>query len=121
MPAKKTKTEKAEKTAKKPEPKAKPVKASVSKYLEAVGRRKTSTARVRLHEGKGGITVNSLDFRKYFPTQELQGIIEDPFKKLKLEDSFSASVKVNGGGIHSQAEAVRHGPSLNTTPNRASA
>ncbi|MBI5787142.1 MAG: hypothetical protein HY446_01170, partial [Candidatus Niyogibacteria bacterium] len=51
MPAKKTKIEKAEKTAKKPEPKAKPVKASVSKYLEAVGRRKTSTARVRLHEG----------------------------------------------------------------------
>ena len=111
MPSKKTKSEKTEKPVKKSEPKAKQAKAPEPKvYFEAVGRRKTSSARVRLQEGNGSeIIVNSMDFRKYFPTEELQRIVEDPFKRLKLEGLFSVSIKVSGGGIHSQSEAVRHG------------
>lgn len=109
MAVKKTKIAKAvKKTAPKPKP-VKPPVSALDVYFEAVGRRKTSTARVRIFHAKGGITVNSKDYRQYFPTQELQKIVYEPLKKLKLEGDFSASVKVGGGGIHSQAEAVRHG------------
>lgn len=94
MAVKKTKTEK---------------KAVRGVYFQAVGRRKTSTARVRVFKEKGGITVNSKDCLEYFPTEELQRIVQAPLKKLKLEEDFSVLVKVSGGGIHSQAEAVRHG------------
>lgn len=80
------------------------------KYFEAVGRRKTSVARVRVWNAKEySISVNGKDFKIYFPTQELRNIIEQPFKNLKVLGKFKISVKVNGGGIHSQAEAVRHG------------
>jgi small subunit ribosomal protein S9 len=79
-------------------------------YYEAVGRRKTSVARVRLfNEGEQAITVNDKVFNIYFPTKELQNITEDPFKKMKLLGKFRVSAKVTGGGIHSQAEALRHG------------
>ena len=78
--------------------------------LEAVGRRKTSVARVRLYEGeKFSIFINQKPFENYFPTYELRHIVEEPLSKTNLTRDFSISVKVNGGGIHSQAEAVRHG------------
>jgi len=85
-------------------------KEETTNYHEAVGRRKTSIARVRLFdEGKQVITVNGKIFDAYFPTKELQNITEDPFKKMKLSGKFRVSAKVTGGGIHSQAEALRHG------------
>lgn len=107
MPIKKKITKPAKK---KPSPKkdeaALPVKAE--RFTEAVGRRKTSTARARIFAGSGAVKINERDPKQYFPTEELQGIIEAPFKKVKPEKGFSISVKVFGGGIHSQAEAVRH-------------
>jgi small subunit ribosomal protein S9 len=79
-------------------------------YLEAVGRRKTSTARVRLKEGaKTKSVINGSEIKKYFPTQELQRIVEEPLNKIKLGTKLEVEAKVSGGGIHSQAEAVRHG------------
>lgn len=80
---------------------------SKKKYIEATGRRKTSTARVRLFTGKEGYVINGKDLATYFPTEELQKIVTDPFRT--LEASYEVSVLVKGGGIHSQAEAVRHG------------
>lgn len=80
---------------------------SAKKYVVGIGRRKTSTARARIFSEKGEITVNDKNCRDYFPTEELQKIVRDPFEKLKLAD-LSASIKVSGGGIHSQAEASRH-------------
>lgn len=78
-------------------------------FLQNVGRRKTSVARVRLFtKGDGKITVNGKDFKDYFPGQELQGLVKSPIKRVGAEN-FDISVKVKGGGIHSQAEAVRHG------------
>ncbi|MBI2039105.1 MAG: 30S ribosomal protein S9 [Candidatus Niyogibacteria bacterium] len=76
-------------------------------YVGAIGRRKTSRASARIATGKG-ITVNRKDYKEYFPTEELQLHVEAPFKALKLTDKFSVSILVEGGGIHSQAEAVRH-------------
>jgi len=79
-------------------------------YFEAVGRRKTAVARVRLFkEGKKSITVNEKDYKKYFPTLDLQQIVDSSLDKMNVEEKFRASVTVRGGGIHSQAEAVRHG------------
>jgi small subunit ribosomal protein S9 len=79
------------------------------KYIEAVGRRKTSIARVRLFANHEGIIVNGIDYKKYFPTAEMQKIVEDAFRKSRPETRFGVSVKVEGGGIHGQSEAVRHG------------
>ncbi len=79
------------------------------KYIETIGRRKTSVARVRLFRKKGKITVNEKDFKEYFPTYEMQEIVLSPLNKLKVSDKFSFSVKAKGGGIHSQAEALKLG------------
>ena len=79
-------------------------------YIEAVGRRKTSVARVRLEEGpKMTFSVNEKELQVYFPTSDLQTIVKGPFGKTEGVIKYDVSVKVKGGGIHSQAEAIRHG------------
>lgn len=79
-------------------------------YTEAVGRRKTASARVRLSEApKTTFVINDKEGKEYFPTPELQKVIRAVFEKIGGEVHFAVSVKVSGGGIHSQAEAVRHG------------
>lgn len=79
------------------------------RYFEAVGRRKTAIARVRLFTKAGDFTINRKPYGTYFPTQELQKIAEEALQKMKLFGRFKVSVKLNGGGVHSQAEALRHG------------
>jgi len=80
------------------------------RYIETVGRRKTSSARVRVTPGaKINVIVNDKDYKEYFPTEEMQGIITDAFNKAKPLEKYSVTALVKGGGIHSQAEAVRHG------------
>jgi small subunit ribosomal protein S9 len=86
------------------------VKKTIEKgrYIRAVGRRKTSTASVKISEGKGHFVVNGKDVKAYFVTDELFNIVSDPFAKGTPEEKFDVTVTVKGGGIHSQAEAVRH-------------
>ena len=97
----------SEKAAKKPATRTAKAKDA---YIEAVGRRKTSTARVRITDAaKSSTTVNGKDLAEYFVTAELQKIINDTFEKSKVVGKFTTTVLVHGGGIHSQAEAVRHG------------
>jgi small subunit ribosomal protein S9 len=79
------------------------------RYYEAVGRRKTAIARVRMFTRAGDFTVNDRPYAPYFPTLELQKIVEEAMKKMKLFGRFRISVKTQGGGIHAQAEALRHG------------
>lgn len=80
------------------------------RFFEAVGRRKTSTARVRIYPQKSGeFLVNNKPLADYFPGPELQQIV---FSAMKITDylgKFQVSIKVRGGGVTSQAEAVRHG------------
>ncbi len=80
-----------------------------AKYTEAVGRRKTSIARVRIFANGEGIAVNGRDYKVYFPTEEMQKITEDAFRKTRPDTRFAVSAHITGGGIHSQAEALRHG------------
>ena len=85
-------------------------KKTDSKYFEAKGRRKTSVARVRLFSaGESSLLVNDKKAGDYFPTKELQCIVGEPLKKVKIETKFKILAKIKGGGIHSQAEALRHG------------
>jgi len=83
------------------------------KYLEAVGRRKTAVARVRLFTSTGrqkkSFSVNQKPLENYFPGFELQQIVKAALVKMDYLDRFNISVVVKGGGYHAQAEAVRHG------------
>ncbi len=85
-------------------------KTKTKKYIETVGRRKTSSARVRVTEAaKNVFMVNDKEMNDYFPTQELKRVVTGPVKELGKDSKFEITVKVSGGGSHSQAEAVRHG------------
>jgi len=75
----------------------------------AVGRRKTASARVRLTPGKGVIIVNEKTFTEYFPVAIWQNKVRAPLVTVGKENDFDVSVKVAGGGVNAQAEAVRHG------------
>lgn len=97
-------TVKTAKTKKKPE----------VKFYEGLGRRKTSIARVRLFDaGKtaktGKVMVNEKPFQEYFPTERLRKFVEEPLRKIKISIPIEASVKVRGGGMSAQAQAVRLG------------
>ncbi len=79
-------------------------------YIEGLGRRKTSVARVRMVESsKSQILINDKPHNEYFPTREMQLIVSEALPKSGVTGTYSITVHVNGGGIHSQAEAVRHG------------
>jgi small subunit ribosomal protein S9 len=74
----------------------------------AVGKRKTAVAQVIISSGDGKITVNELGIDKYFGTPDLQGIVVQPLTAVGVDKSFTIRGKVHGGGIHAQAEAMRH-------------
>lgn len=81
-----------------------------TKYIEGIGRRKNAIARVRITEStKSSVTINDKSLNDYFPTLELQKIVESPFNIDGVSAKFALTAKVNGGGIHSQAESVRLG------------
>jgi small subunit ribosomal protein S9 len=73
------------------------------------GRRKSSTARVRLIPGKGEILVNSRPLDQYFGRETARMIVRQPFAALELLDRFDVNVNVRGGGPSGQAGAIRHG------------
>ncbi len=82
---------------------------SAEKYIEAVGRRKTSTARVRITEAaKASFMVNGADAKDYFKTNVERRLILDPMATGAAK-KWTVEAMVKGGGTHSQAEAVRHG------------
>jgi len=79
-------------------------------YIETIGRRKTASARVRISKAKGGeVVVNEKDFEEHFPTKELQSVVKGALKHSPDGDTFKVTARIKGGGIHAQAEALRHG------------
>jgi small subunit ribosomal protein S9 len=78
-------------------------------YYQGTGRRKTSVARVRLYPGNGEFVVNNKPAEDYFTTREmLQREIHRPLELTETMGNFNILVRVRGGGIASQASAVRH-------------
>jgi len=79
------------------------------KYIEAIGRRKTATARVRITPStKTDVTVNNKKVEDYFATEALRTAALEPFLKVTLPSKFTTTVRVTGGGAAGQAEAMRH-------------
>ena len=84
--------------------------SSVQEYYYGTGKRKSAIARVRLiKNGKGEFTVNDAEGAKYFSLAKLMHVINSPLKLTSLMKKFDISVKVDGGGVIAQADAVRHG------------
>lgn len=107
---------------------SKPTKsrASKQKYFEAVGRRKSAIARVRMFIGKttkkavkdnatkkpgseAQVIINEKPVETYFSIEKLQHLVQEPIKKLKSSTAIKVTVKVTGGGMNGQAEAIRLG------------
>jgi small subunit ribosomal protein S9 len=82
--------------------------AKSQRYTEAVGRRKTAIARVRIMPGTGKMTVNGKTPLQYFTLPRLVQDARSPIDQLKLTE-YDVTVVVTGGGIHAQAGAVRLG------------
>jgi small subunit ribosomal protein S9 len=82
---------------------------SEDKYIGAVGRRKTSTARVRITPSqKFSISINNRELENYFPTEELRATVLSAFSVAGIEQKFAVTALIAGGGVSSQAEALRH-------------
>lgn len=75
----------------------------------AVGRRKSSTARVRLQRGSGRITVNRKSLEDYFGRDTARMVVRQPLETIDMRDQFDIDVNVRGGGNSGQAGAIRHG------------
>ncbi len=73
------------------------------------GRRKTSTARVRITEGSGKLTVNGRTFEDYFSHENFAKQAYAPLLTVELRDKIDVSANVAGGGVAGQAGAVAHG------------
>ncbi len=82
---------------------------SATSKERSIGRRKEASARVRLEKGKGEILINSKPVVEYFPISFWRDKVLSPLKAIGQENDFDITVKVTGGGVNGQAEAVRHG------------
>ena len=77
--------------------------------IQTVGRRKTSVARVLLRAGTGEWTINGRPMAEYFPRRTHQMRVEEPLQITELEGQFDVQIRVNGGGLTGQADAIRMG------------
>ena len=83
---------------------------SEGKYIESLGRRKQAIARVRLYEGGSGkITINDRAFEEYLALPLMQQSARSPFELTGTGNMFDVTVKVKGGGMTGQADAIRLG------------
>ena len=76
---------------------------------QGTGRRKSSTARVRIQSGSGSITVNQRPLDEYFGRETARMVVRQPLVLLDMEKTFDIHVNVQGGGGSGQAGAIRHG------------
>jgi len=73
------------------------------------GRRKTSTARVRITPGTGVYMINGKTFEAYFGREALKAFAAEPFKVTDTADRFDVFANIKGGGVSGQLGALRHG------------
>ena len=81
---------------------------TTQQYAAAVGRRKTSVARVRLVPGTGEIVVNGQPLDTYFGGSLWTATVQEPFQAVSQPGRFNVDVRVVGGGLSGQAGAIRH-------------
>lgn len=83
---------------------------AANQYFYALGRRKSSTARVRLQGGKGTIVINDVPAEEYLASSKnLLNELNQPFVALQQENKYDITVRVTGGGHAGQVDAIRLG------------
>ena len=82
---------------------------TTARYYYGTGRRKSAVARVRLYPGAGEIVINDKPMDEYFTRERDRRAVAAPLQQTETMGKFSVIVKVAGGGITGQSEAVRHG------------
>ena len=80
-----------------------------SENWSAIGRRKSSIARVQMTNGKGVFTVNKRPIESYFGRDTLKMVLRQPLVIMNLDGKYDINVKVSGGGLSGQAGAIRLG------------
>ena len=75
--------------------------------INAIGRRKSSVARVYVSEGTGKITINKKDIDVYFPSAILQYVVRQPLNLLEVADKYDIKANLDGGGFTGQGQAMR--------------
>lgn len=75
-------------------------------YIYAVGRRKTSSCRVRIYRGKGENSVNGAPMAKYFPGELAAKVVAKPFGATETSGKYYFSAKISGGGKEAQLTAL---------------
>jgi small subunit ribosomal protein S9 len=75
--------------------------------INALGRRKSSVARIYLSQGEGTITVNGKSYTEYFPQKHIQLKVLEATETVEANGIYNIKVTVRGGGIKGQAEAIR--------------
>ena len=75
--------------------------------INAIGRRKSSVARVYLTEGTGKITINKKDLTQYFPSAILQYVVKQPLQLLEVAEKYDIKANLDGGGFTGQSQALR--------------
>ena len=78
-------------------------------YDRGTGRRKCAIAQVKLFPGSGEIIVNGKPYQQVFPRLEHRRVIDMPFMATDTVGRYNAEIKVTGGGVSGQADAIRHG------------
>jgi small subunit ribosomal protein S9 len=81
----------------------------VEQIYQGTGRRKSSTARVRVRRGSGKILDNKRPLDEYFGRETARMVVRQPLAKVEMQDRFDIDVVVSGGGNSGQAGAIRHG------------
>ena len=75
--------------------------------INALGRRKSSVARIYVTEGTGKITINKRDLTEYFPSPILQFVVKQPLALLDAVEKYDIKVNLTGGGFTGQSQALR--------------
>ena len=75
--------------------------------INALGRRKSSVARIYMTEGTGKITINKRDLTEYFPSPILQYVVKQPLDLLDVAEKYDIKVNLEGGGFTGQSQALR--------------
>ena len=82
--------------------------ATKDTYLYGLGRRKAATARVRLYKGKGNITINDKPALEYLSNNKTYlAEITDPLALAEKQNAYDVSIRVSGGGLAGQVDAIK--------------
>ena len=75
--------------------------------INAIGRRKSSVARVYVSEGSGKIVINKKELTEYFPSAILQYVVKQPLNLLEVAEKYDIHANLDGGGFTGQSQALR--------------